>query len=410
MENKTKSTKFLRQRKFLLALPLLTFPFLTMICWSLGIFKSNAAIEQKTIVNKGFNTAMPGAVFKEEKGQDKMSFYNAAAKDSLKTLEQLKTDPYYHKDTVINAKNERSIQIEADPNETKVYAKLQQLNSVMNQQQQTAPANNKTSTPDDTHQNSSSPDIIRLEKMMQAIKQGDGENKEMNQLNGMMDKILDMQHPERVQERIKEQSSKNKQQVFPVEAAAKTGQSTLIQHGDTIKNTKYQNSFYGWDNQLNSNSNETHSIEAVIHETQILVAGTTVKLRLTNDIYINGLLIPKNNFIYGTASLNGERLQISIVSIRYENHLLPVSLTVYDMDGLIGIHIPGSINRDVSKESANEAITGVGMTTLDPSLAAQATSAGIQAAKSLLSKKVKLVKVTVKAGYSVLLKDNNQKQ
>ena len=80
------------------------------------------------------------------------------------------------------------------------------------------------------------------------------------------------------------------------------------------------------------------------------------------------------------------------------------------MDGLIGIHIPGSINRDVSKESANEAITGVGMTTLDPSLAAQATSAGIQAAKSLLSKKVKLVKVTVKAGYSVLLKDNNQKQ
>ena len=64
-----------------MVLPLLTFPFLTMICWSLGIFKSNAAIEQKASVNKGLNTAMPGAVLKEEKGLDKMSLYNSAAKD-----------------------------------------------------------------------------------------------------------------------------------------------------------------------------------------------------------------------------------------------------------------------------------------------------------------------------------------
>jgi hypothetical protein len=35
----------------------------------------------------------------------------------------------------------------------------------------------------------------------------------------------------------------------------------------------------------------------------------------------------------------------------------------------------------------------------------QAANAGIQAAKSLISKKVKLVKVTVKAGYKILLKD-----
>jgi hypothetical protein len=46
---------------------------------------------------------------------------------------------------------------------------------------------------------------------------------------------------------------------------------------------------------------------------------------------------------------------------------------------------------------------------MDPSLGAQAASAGIQAAKTLISKKVKLVKVTVKAGYQVLLRDNNQK-
>ena len=42
---------------------------------------------------------------------------------------------------------------------------------------------------------------------------------------------------------------------------------------------------------------------------------------------------------------------------------------------------------------------------LDPSLGAQAASAGLEAMKGFASKKVKLVRVTVKAGYPVLLMD-----
>ncbi|MFX6230601.1 conjugative transposon protein TraM, partial [Acinetobacter baumannii] len=82
--------------------------------------------------------------------------------------------------------------------------------------------------------------------------------------------------------------------------------------------------------------------------------GSTVKLRLTNDVYVNGLLVPKGNFVFGTASLENERLLITVPNIRYENNLLPVALSVYDMDGLAGIHIPGSINRDVAKQSADQ--------------------------------------------------------
>ena len=43
--------------------------------------------------------------------------------------------------------------------------------------------------------------------------------------------------------------------------------------------------------------------------------------------------------------------------------------------------------------------------TMDQSLKAQAASAGLQAAKGLFSKNVKLIKVTVKAGYKILLMD-----
>ena len=153
-----------------------------------------------------------------------------------------------------------------------------------------------------------------------------------------------------------------------------------------------------------------NAIQAVVHETQTVVNGSTVKLRLVNDVYINGIIIPKDHFLFGTTVLNGERLAIKINSIRYNQSLFPVELSVYDMDGLDGIYIPGAITRDVAKQSAEHSIQSVGLSSLDPSWSAQVASVGVDAAKSMFSKKAKMIKVTVKAGYQVLLLDKKQKQ
>lgn len=77
---------------------------------------------------------------------------------------------------------------------------------------------------------------------------------------------------------------------------------------------------------------------------------------------------------------------------------------------LEGLYIPGAISRDVAKESANRGMQNIGFNSLDPTIGMQAASVGVEAVKSLFSKKVKLVRVTVKAGYQVLLKDEKQKQ
>ena len=66
-----------------------------------------------------------------------------------------------------------------------------------------------------------------------------------------------------------------------------------------------------------------------------------------------------------------------------------------------------AITRDVAKQSTDNALSLAELSTMDPSLKAQATTAGINGVKSLISKKTKLVKVLVKAGYKVLLKDKN---
>ncbi len=71
-----------------------------------------------------------------------------------------------------------------------------------------------------------------------------------------------------------------------------------------------------------------------------------------------------------------------------------------------GLYIPGAISRDASKKGVDDAIQSLQIMTMDPSVSAQVAGAGIQAAKGLFGKKVKQIRVKVKAGYKLLLRDN----
>lgn len=265
-----------------------------------------------------------------------------------------------------------------------------------------------------------SSDVKQLENMMEMMNSGEQADPEMQQISGMLEKILDIQHPDRVREKIKEQSEQKKDQVFPVETLYGEENISLINPargvnqivtdstallGKIFSVKVQQNSFFDLDDEAEGDGVSGNAIEAVIHDTQELVAGSTVKMRLMTDVYINGKLISKDQFIYGTTAINGERLTIEINSIRDNNSLFPVSLSAYDMDGIEGIYIPGAITRDAAKQSSDQAMQSMQLLSMDQSIGAQAASAGLQAAKGLFSKKVKLIKVTVKAGYRILLKD-----
>jgi conjugative transposon TraM protein len=431
------SQKLLRQRKFFMVLPLLTLPFMTLAFWALGGGKMEN-VEAKSQAQKGFNMSLPDVYLKEDKPLNKMSYYDKAASDSAKVKELMKNDPYYNNPAVFDGNREEVNSIDTslfrytykskndglktspysgsaynDPNEAKVYQKLDQLNKALSN-----PSIPEVKPEDHSSYNHSegasvkTSDVDRLELMMQTMNQSGGNDPEMQQLSGMLEKILDIQHPDRVSEKNKQTSEERKGQVFPVTVKDQSDFVSLLDNSsfnkvrpDTnIRLNIQSNAFYPLDD-LTASNETSNAIEAVIHETQTLVNGSIVKLRLVNDVYINGILIPKDNFLFGTASLNGERLNIKISSIRFRNSLFPIDLSVYDIDGIDGIYIPGAITRDVAKQSAGRATQGFGLTTLDPSIAAQAARAGIEAARNLLSKKVKLIKVTVKAGYRVLLKE-----
>lgn len=433
---KTHSEKFLQKRKFFMVLPLLVLPFLTMIFWALGGGQGVPAQATARDVT-GLNLTLPDAHFDEKEIWDKLSLYEMAARDSAKYEEARESDPYFDliafksqqelrpsADTI--KKSDKLIdsfphkeKLATDPNEDRVNKKLQELYTEINKSSTVLPetSNRKPATNSDPQFTA---DVDRLEKMMEMMHEGGEPDPEMQQIESVLEKILDIQHPERVKEKLKALDTKSKSNTLPVERA-KNGEDISVINSGRLATPEFmdsttmfetfsvfaasQNGFFGLEDEAIIETQIGNAIEAIVHDTQELVAGSTVKLRLSHDIEINGRLVTKDQFVYGVCSINGERLTIEITSIRTGNSLLPVSLEVYDLDGLAGIYIPGAITRDAAKQASDNAMQNIQLMSLDPGIGAQAAAAGVEAAKGLFSKKAKLVKVTVKAGYQVFLKD-----
>lgn len=418
------SPAFLRKRKMMLVLPILVIPFFTMAFWALGGGKGSTT---ETPFNEpGLNLNLPDAKLENDEANDKMSFYELAEKDSIKMQELKRNDPYYKakEDTGILATNDLEqltqntaskynqrlntspYEVSSDNPEQKIMKKLTLLEKEINKEPDLKQQENSASNPT-TGKDEFSGEVDRLENMMQSMQKTGSEDPEMEQLNGTLEKILDIQHPQRMKDKLREKSLQQKDVVFAVGKYPPDVNVSLLDTAKGKTNTGVL--FYGLDNK-SMLEEEDNTVEAMVHSNQVLVNGAIIKLRLSSDIYINGILIPKGNSVNGIALLNDERLEIEIKSIRSGNSLFPVKLEVYDLDGLQGLYIPGAITRDVAKQSADNSLQLMELTSMDPSFKAQAAAAGINTAKSLLSRKVKQVKVMVKEGYRVLLKDKNVEQ
>jgi Conjugative transposon, TraM/Domain of unknown function (DUF4138) len=151
---------------------------------------------------------------------------------------------------------------------------------------------------------------------------------------------------------------------------------------------------------------EVETIPAVVEEDQTLVSGATMVLRIAEEITISGVRIPRNQLVYGLVSISNDRMLVDIHSIRQGRNIYTTALQVYDLDGLPGIHIPGMLSREVAKQSADQGIGSFNLTPIEPGIGAQAASAGIQTVKSLFSRKIRLVRASVPAGYRVLLRNS----
>jgi len=393
------SAAFLRRRRLYMALPVLTFPFMILLFWLFGGGSGTTMANELRSIG-GLNLSLPAAHPKDESRLTKLDYYKRADADSAKRRTQIKNDPYYQlpslpvfpSDTapkgLENYKLPFRTKAEAtDSNEARVYRRLAALDAQLN----------RTIRPEERPKKKEPGDVDRMETLLHEIHAKDtSPDPEMDKLEGMLDKIIRIQHPGSEGGGIDKKEGIAKGPVFQVTtrmAEMDTGESGFIYIDDP--------------DPVDSSSH--NSIMAVVQENQQLVTGGTICLRLTEDAFISKVHIPRENLVYGRVSLNNDRMMMTISSIAVDQSIYPVSLQAFDLDGLPGIYIPDAMSREVAKQSVTQGIGEMGLTSLDPSIGTQAATAGIQAVKTLLSKKVKQVKVFVKAGYQVLLRNDDRK-
>ena len=158
----------------------------------------------------------------------------------------------------------------------------------------------------------------------------------------------------------------------------------------------------------NARSQERNSIRACVYQTVTITDGGEVALRLLEPMMAGDRLIPANTVVTGAARISGERMGIAVSAVQCAGMVIPVELLVYDLDGNEGISVPGSDEINAVKEIAANMGSGMGSSiTITDDAGSQLLSdlgrSAIQGVSQYVSRKMRTVKVTLKADYNVLL-------
>ncbi len=362
------------QRRFLLAAPLVVLPFLCAMFYALGGGRGAARMAAGHL--GGLNTELPGAYPDPRKAfLDKMGAYLKADQDSFRKRAFAQQDPYHPyatrkaADSIRGGVDRGRVDrqpalirpvVPPDPKAAELLTQLNRLKQSLQEPQAVRSPAQRSSLP------------VYSPPMRALVSESPEKDPQLERLDNILDKVIRIQHPSEARSMSEQMAVASSEAVLPADSAS-------------------------------------NAIAAVIPSDQTLVTGGTIPLRLSEDIIVHGVRIPAGAWVYGIATINGDRLHVHIRSIRDGRNLYNSDLQVFDLDGLPGVHIPDVLSQDVAKESATESVSGLNILTTDPGFGAEAASAGVQAARSLLTRKARLIKVSVRAGYQVLLKNTNNK-
>ena len=121
-----------------------------------------------------------------------------------------------------------------------------------------------------------------------------------------------------------------------------------------VKKVKTTSDYF---NTLAENEPEPRLIKAIIDENIKAVEGSRVRLRLLDDVEIDGKVVTKGSYLYATMSgFGSQRVKGSIKSLLVEDELVKVNLSLYDTDGLEGLYVPGSSFRETTQDVASNAL------------------------------------------------------
>ena len=104
---------------------------------------------------------------------------------------------------------------------------------------------------------------------------------------------------------------------------------------------------------------ENSFIKAVIDEDNKGFLGSRIRFRLLEDIFVGQRKIEKGSILYGQISgFAMQRVDLTIVSVFTRGEILPVHLSIYDLDGMKGLYVPQSVFREMIREMGSNSVQG----------------------------------------------------
>jgi len=152
-------------------------------------------------------------------------------------------------------------------------------------------------------------------------------------------------------------------------------------------------------------------ITAVIDEDVKGYLGSRIRIRLLEDIYVGTLKIKKGNFLY--ALISGfalQRVNLNVVSVMYQNEILPINLNIYDVDGMEGLYVPASAFREMTRKMGQSAVQGNSLNLQNSDFFTNALSSLFQSTSQTVAALVRKNKVSVKYNSFIYLVDNKELQ
>lgn len=151
-----------------------------------------------------------------------------------------------------------------------------------------------------------------------------------------------------------------------------------------------------------------NGIRACVHESQTISGEGNVKLRLLEPAHAASMTIPAGALLTAYAKFQGGRLQLKVSSIEQHGNIIPVEILVYDIDGQLGLNVPITPEVGAASEMAANMSQTAGTNMMltrsaGQQIAADLSRGVVQGVSGYFSKKVRIQKVALKAGYQVFL-------
>lgn len=117
----------------------------------------------------------------------------------------------------------------------------------------------------------------------------------------------------------------------------------------------------GISNEFNTISvkKEPNYVKAVIDEDVKGYLGSRIRFRLLEDVQAGRYVIPKGTILYGQISgFTLQRVNLNVVSVLVNGNILPINLSVFDIDGMQGLYVPASAFREMMRELGTNSVQG----------------------------------------------------